>query len=66
MNIDCRQKLRNNGYWIVQIRRIIVNGIKGFEKKVLESRNGNRNGHRTAQVSQGKRSRKKLIDRTDW
>ena len=47
-----------------QIRRFVVNGIKGYEKKLGESRRGVRKLYRTAGESSGQRSRKKLLEKT--
>ena len=60
---DYSQKLFNSGYGTAQVRRIILNGIKGYEKRLQESRSeGGRPLHRTAGESSGLRARKKLLD----
>ena len=49
---DYSQKLRNSGYELNQIRKIVKNGLKGYEKKLWESRNiPGRRLHRTAAQS---------------
>ena len=57
------QKLINSGYGLEQVRRIVVNGIKGYERRVKESKiEGGRRLHRTAGESSAGRMRKK----TSW
>ena len=63
---DYSQKLLNSGYRREQVQRIIVNGIKAYERKLKEHRDGIRNLHRTAGESGGARSRKKLLDKSEW
>ena len=63
---DYGQKLLNSGYGIEQTRTIIINGLKGYEKKLKESRSGGRKLHRTSEESSSIRSRKKLIDKSEW
>ena len=61
------QKLMNSGFGVEQIRKIIVNGILAYERKLRESRSvSGRKLHRTAQESGGRRMRKKLLDKTEW
>ena len=58
------QKLINSGYGVEQIRRNVINGIKGYERKLKESKEGGRRLHRTSAESSGKRAKKKLMDKT--
>ena len=61
------QKLRNSGYGLDQIRKIILNGIKCYEKKLWESRTIlGRKLHRTSAQSHGLRQRKKILGKTEW
>ena len=61
------QKLVNSGFGIIQVRKIIINGILGYERRVKESElPGGRKLHRTAEESSGGRSRKKLLGKTEW
>ena len=61
------QKLINSGFGVEQTRKIVVNGILAYERKLRESRTiPGRKIHRTAQESSGKRLRKKLLDKTEW
>ena len=61
------QKLVNSGYRVEQIRKVIINGIKGYERRLRESmRPGGRRLHRTAKESSGRRMRKKILDKTEW
>jgi hypothetical protein len=32
------QKLTNSGYWLEQTRKIVTNGLKYYERRVLESK----------------------------
>ena len=60
-------KLLNSGFKLEQVRTIIVNGVKGYERKVKESkRPGGRKFRRTSAESRGARIRKKLLDKTEW
>ena len=64
---DYSQKLLNSGYGQEQVRRIIINGIKSYERKFEESmRAGGRKLHRTSGESSGLRNRKKLLDKSEW
>ena len=49
-----------------QVQKIIINGIKGYERRRKEDRDGSRMLHRTAGQSAGLRSRKKLLDKSEW
>ena len=60
------QKLINSGYSLEQVQKIIINGIKGYERRRKEDRDGSRMLHRTAGQSAGLRSRKKLLDKSEW
>ena len=64
---DYSQKLFNSGFGTEQVRRIIINGISGYEKKLKESENiPGRKLHRTSKESSGKRQRKKLLGKSEW
>ena len=60
------QKLYNSGYKLIQIRRIILAGIKGYEKMKRMARNGGRRLHRTAGESSSRRASKKLTEKSEW
>ena len=60
------QKLSNSGYSLEQVRRILVNGIKGFEGRKLRCQREGRPLYRKAVQSQGARMRKKLLAKTSW
>ena len=61
------QKLTNSGYRVDQVKRIVINGIKGYEKRVQESRiEGGRRLHRTSGESSTGRTRKKLLGKSEW
>ena len=63
---DYGQKLANSGYSLEQVRRILVNGIKGFEGRKLRCKREGRSLYRKAFQSQGARTRKKLLAKTSW
>ena len=62
------QKLINSGYGIDQTKKIIVNGIRGYEGKGRKLRcvKEGRRLHRTSKESQGARERKKLLAKLNW
>jgi hypothetical protein len=64
------QKLANSGYRLHQIRKIVVGGLIGYEKRLEQSRKpvseGWRALHENAAASQGKRDRKKLMGKQTW
>ena len=60
------QKLSNSGYRGEQLKRIILNGIKGYEGKVRRCRNNGRKLHRSSIDSLGERIRKKLVGKSNW
>ena len=43
------QKLINSGYALEQVRKIIINGIKGYERRLKEGNSGGRSLHRTTE-----------------
>ena len=49
-----------------QVRRIVVNGIRGFEGRKRRCAKEGRKLHRTAKESQGARERKKLLSKLNW
>ena len=63
---DYAQKLLNSGYTIAVTRRIIVAGLKGYEKKLKNSKKPGGKLIRSAKESYGQRARKKLLEKTDW
>jgi hypothetical protein len=61
------QKLINSGYGLEQTRRILVGGLKGYEKKLWTSKTaGGRALHQSAGESSKARNRKKLTGKSDW
>ena len=58
------QKLFNSGYKKEQVKRIIINGVKAFERRLSESESGGRPLHSNLKESYGRRSRKKLTEKT--
>ena len=60
------QKLLDSGYSREQTVRILVAGIKGFERKVEKCKKQGRRLRRTAKESRGTRTRKQLLGKTDW
>ena len=63
---DYTQKLMNSGFKGEQLKRIIVNGIKGYEGKLRRCKEQGRRLHRTSTDSQGARVRKKLLAKANW
>ena len=60
------QKLVNSGYRGKQLRKIISNGIKGYEGKRRRAIRDGRNLHRTSVNSQGARISQKLQAKMAW
>ena len=60
------QKLLNSGYNVEQVRKIIVNGIRGYEGRKKRCQYEGRRLHRTGKESQGARERKKLLSKLNW
>ena len=64
---DYAQKLLNSGYSIESTRKIIIAGLKGYERKLRNSRKeGGSKLLRTAKESYKTRTRKKLLEKTEW
>ena len=64
---DFSQKLFNSGYGLIQVRRIVIAGIKGYEKLLKNSKLlGGRKLQRTAAESSKERARRKLTGKTEW
>ena len=59
------QKMMNSGYGLMQIRRVILSGIKGYEKMVKKSKAGGRSLHRSSGESSTARARKKLTEKSE-
>lgn len=57
---------RNSGYKLKQIRRVILCGIKGYEKMRRIANKGGRRLHRTARESSSLRAKKKLTAKSEW
>ena len=60
------QKLINSGYSLEQVRRILINGIKGFEGRKARCKREGRSLYRTAIQSHGARVRKKILSQSSW
>ena len=65
------QKLANSGYDLEMTRKGLVGGLKGYERRLEQSRreigsHGYRALHESAGVSFGARSRKKLTGKSSW
>ena len=63
---DYGQKLMNSGFEGVQMKRIVLNGIKGYEGRRRKCVENNWRLHRTSTNSQGARVKKKLLSKTNW
>ena len=64
------QRMSNSGYPLDQIRRTVIGGLSGYEKKVRQSQmergKGWRQLHERAQASAGSRWKKKLLGKSTW
>ena len=60
------QKLLNSGYGMDQVRKIICNGIKGYEGKRRKCIKNGWKLHRSSKDSLGARCRKKLLGKSSW
>ena len=60
------QKLLNSGFGRPQVVRIIVAGIKGYERKVARCLVEGRPLYRTARQSGASRARKKILGKSEW
>ena len=60
------QKLVNSGYRSEQVRRIILNGMKGYEGKRQRTLKNGTKLHRSAEDSLGERTRKVLLGKSNW
>ena len=63
---DYGRKLRTSGYELEQTRRILLNGMKGYQSKAVRRKKEGGRIHRTAQESSSGRWRKKLIGKNSW
>ena len=64
---DYCQKLCNSGYSNDKIRRIVLCGIKSYERKLRMSKTeGGRRIHRSSKQSGASRYRKKVLGKTEW
>ena len=59
-------KLKNSGYNVEQIRRIVIAGAKGYGAKKLRSEQLGIPLRRTAEESQGARLKNKLVGKSTW
>ena len=60
------RKLRASGYSREQTRRILLNGIKGYEGTLKRSREHGKSLRTTAGRSRLNRYKKKLLNKTNW
>ena len=60
------QKLMNSGYPREETIRIIVAGLKGFERKVSNCKKAGKKIYRTSKESSASRARKKLLGNANW
>ena len=58
--------MANSGYGLRQIRRVMLSGIKGYEKMIRQERKGIRRVHRTAKESNKIKASKKLTGKSEW
>ena len=60
------KKLMTSGYSLSQARRVVSNGVRGWERKKRRAKNEKRNLFRTAKDSMSGRIRKKTTLKTNW
>ena len=60
------QKLLTSGYNLEQVRRIILNGIRGWERRKARAEAEGRKVYRTGKESAQDRYRKKILGKTEW
>ena len=60
------QKLLTSGYNLEQVRRIILNGIRGWERRKARASTEGRKVYRTGKESAQDRDRKKILGKTEW
>ena len=60
------QKLTNSGFGMGQVRKIILNGIKGFKNKKRRRTENSGRLRRQAKDSHNSRIRKKLLGKSSW
>ena len=63
---DYGQKLINSGYALDQVKKILINGIKGYEGRKARCKKEGRSLYRTAKESMGARYKKKLLAKSSW
>ena len=63
---DFTSKLVSSGYCREQTKKIVLAGLKGFEKAVRLHKEGKRTLHRSAHEGAAGRNRKKLLERSNW
>ena len=64
---DFAQKMINSGYQLEQVRRVVMGGLKGYERKLRVSKEeGGRKLHVSARESRNSRYRKKLLEKSNW
>ena len=62
---DYSQKLLNSGYGRGQVVRIIVAGLKGYERKVDRCKAEGRPLYRTAKMSSASRAKRKIMGKSE-
>ena len=60
------KKLRTSGWSMEQTRRIITNGIKGYESMRRRCVEQGKRLHKSSEESKGARTRKKLLGKSNW
>ena len=60
------QKLLNSGYRLGQVRKIVLAGIRGYEKKVKICDLARKPLYRTAKDSAVARGRKRILGKSEW
>ena len=61
------QKLVNSGYELHQVRKLLVGGLKGYQRKLMKSKEvGGKRMHVGAMASSKARYKKKLLNKANW
>ena len=60
------QKMKNSGYGLNQIRRVLLGGIKGYESMIRRCKKGERSLHRSSGESSALRASRKLTGKSEW
>ena len=67
---DFCMKMGNSGYGVGFMRKVVIGGITGYERKLVRSRDKSKPDwrplHESAARSAGRRTKKKILDKSTW